>query len=621
MKFFLTLLFLTLTVPLPVMAAENASQPFEGFIKYAKDYTDYVVNADGTHTETHDVVITVLTDAGVDYANQVEIGYSESLNEVKILSAYTLKKDGRRIDVPERNIQERAALSGGGPLYSDIKTMVIIFPDLAAGDSVAYSYRYVQKEALFPGQFSMTMAFSRFIVFDDVRVSVSVPAKTLRLRTFATGVQGGRVEDRKGRMRWVWTYKNPKMERPEPGTVATIDYGPRIIVSSFKDYGALAAAYEERARPMARVTKKIRDLAERLTAGVADRRKQAETLYTWVAQNIHYAGNCIGTGAVVPHDADMVLSNRLGDCKDHVALLEAMLAAKGIESTPALVNYGSSYKLPEIPAVSVFNHVINYIPELELYADSTSEYTPFGILPPGESGKPVIHTANFTGIRHTPPVNYKKTRSHMKMTLQIHEDGSADGEVRNEEEGLFSVGIRTLMARVRPNLEDNIMRAILARNGYTGTGTLIKSDPGELSDHYTYGSKFHLNNAMNLPGPGAFVLAPIFPSAAPVSAALVDLNLPERTVDYPCFGGIATETYTIELPENVKVIALPEDLHISNGTMTYDASYAQKGRTITVVRHFEDRTAKSVCTAQDDSKFRPFARRMLRDLRAQIVYR
>ncbi len=621
MKFVLTVIFLALFAPLSLNAAEGGSKSFDGFISYAKNYSDYVVNPDGTHTETHEVIINVLTDSGVDFANQVDIGYSESLNDVKILSAYTLKKDGKRIDVPARNIQERAAMSGGGPMYSDIKTKVIIFPDVAVGDKVGYSYRYVQKEALFPGQFSMTQAFTKFVVLDDVRISVSVPTNTLQLRTFATGVKGGRIKDKDGRMRWVWTFKNPEITTPEIGSVAAIDYGPRLIVSSFKDYGDLASAYEDRAKPKAAVTEKTKKLADKLTQGITDHRKQAKILYTWVAQNIRYAGNCIGIGSVVPHDSEMVLSNRLGDCKDHTALLQALLAAKGIKSTPVLVNSGSSYKLPKLPAVSAFNHVINFIPELNQYIDSTAQYTPFGILPIRESGKPVIHTAAFSGIKHTPPSEYKNNRSQMTMTLRIHEDGSADGETHNEENGVFTEGVRALMANIQPNLEDNIMRSLLSRRGYTGTGTLIKSDPTKLSEYYTYGSKFHIDNALNIPGPGAFILAPIFPNAAPVSAALFDLNRPERTIDYSCFGGISTETYTIELPKNVKVFALPENVHLSGSTIIYDTTYSKKGNTITALRHLEDKTSSKVCTAQDDREYRPLAQKILKDLKAQIIYR
>jgi hypothetical protein len=55
----------------------------------------------------------------------------------------------------------------------------------------------------------------------------------------------------------------------------------------------------------------------------------------------------LGNGGYEPHDAATVLENRYGDCKDHVALLEALLKAKGIASVPVLV--GSSSTSPRRP--------------------------------------------------------------------------------------------------------------------------------------------------------------------------------------------------------------------------------------------------------------------------------
>lgn len=613
-------LLISVLIPFGVCADEGKGEPFSGFIKYVKYHADFEVNSDGTYVETGDLIVGVLTDEGVDSANQTDISYSESLEEAEILSAYTLKKDGRRIDVPAANIQERAAVAGGGPMYSDIKTRVIIFPDVAAGDRVGYSYRIIHKTALFPGHFYLTQAFAKFMAYDDVRISVSVPAGSLDLKIHAAGVEGGRVEDKDGRMRWVWTYKNNEVAIPEYGATDPIDNNPHIIVTSFKDYGTIAAAYEKRARPKAAVTDKVSALAEELTRGITGTREQAKVLYTWVAQNIHYAGNCIGVGSVVPHDAEMVLSNRLGDCKDHTALLQALLAAKGIESTPALVNSGLNYKLPEVPTVTVFNHVINYIPALDLYADSTSEYTPFGMLPPGVSGKPAIHTANFTGVRRTPSTDYRANISRTEMVIHIHEDGSADGETHNEDTGVFSIGIKAAVARMQPNMEDIIMRGILARSGYTGTGTLVKADPRELTDRYTYGGKYHLNNVMNIPGPAALRISPVFSSAAPIFSVIGDLNLPERKLNYECYGGSSIEEYTIYLPENVKIIALPKDVHIEGVTVRYDSTYHQSNRTVTAVRKFEDRSPGNFCTPQDDREFRPVARAIQKDLRSQIIY-
>lgn len=600
-------------------AEDGKTGSFSGYIKFERYHIDYEVNSDGTYSVTIDTLINVLTEQGVKSANHAGFSFSDSLDEAVILSACTLKQDGRRIDVPPSNIQEREAVAGGGPMFSDIKSKVLIFPEVAVGDKVGYSYKVNRKTALYPGHFSLTEAFTNFVAYDDVRVSVSVPSNSLNLQVFATGVQGGRIEDKDGRSRWVWTLQSQEIATPESGSVSPMDYGPRIVVSSFKDYGAIAAAYEERAKPKALATDKIRALAAELTAGVTDRKQQAGALYTWVVQNIRFAGNYMGIGSVVPHDADIVLTNRVGDCKDHTVLYQAMLAAVGIESTSVLINAGSCYNLPEAPSLRVLDHVITYIPCLDLYADPSSEYTPFGLLPLGVCGKPAIHTANFS-IRKTPPTNYEGNQSSMKMVLHIYEDGSADGETNNEETGVMATAIRAAMTYIRPDLEDLFIRQMLENNGFTGTGTLIKADPRQLSDQYTYGMKYHITNALNLPGPGAMHIYPVFSSGRAIQGVVSGSNMPEPKLDFVCLGDILTEEYTIEFPKNVKIIALPKDVHLVGSLVRYDATYHQEGSTVSVVRRYEDRTPGPVCTPQDNIEFRPIARDIIKDLKTQLIY-
>ena len=88
-----------------------------------------------------------------------------------------------------------------------------------------------------------------------------------------------------------------------------------------------------------------------------------------------------------------MLANRYGDCKDHAALLEALLAAAGIDSTGALINSDNAYRLPRVPTLGVFNHVITYVPSLDLYLDSTAESIAAGYLPSSDLGKPVLLTS------------------------------------------------------------------------------------------------------------------------------------------------------------------------------------------------------------------------------------
>ena len=601
-------------------AADTKAEPFVGYTKYVRYHTHYDVNANGTHVETHEWALKVLSDQGISSANQSSISFSDRLQHAEILSAYTLKKDGRRIDVPPSNFQEDSSKGKGdaSPMFSDIKTKTVAFPDVAVGDTVVMSYKLTQTEATFPGNFSLMESFSKFEAYDDVEVSMSAPA-SLDLRVYSRGMQGGEAPSKNNRHNWAWSYRNKQIALPESSAVSALDYGPIIVATTFKDYGVVAAAYNARAAAKAVPTDRIKKLANEVTLNLHTPREQAKALYLWVADNIQFAGNCVGVGSVVPHDADLVLANRMGDCKDHATLLQSLLAVKGIASTPVLINSGDAYTLPEVPAVDIFNHVISYIPSLDLYADSTARYTSFGLLPFDDSSKPVIYTANFNGIRYTPAASYKDYTSRISTVLTIHPDGSADGETKVEVTGRLADSNRAYMSYLQPNMEDVMMRRALAANGYTGTGTLFKNDPKVSTDTYSYGGKYHLTDAMNLPGPGATSIRS--PFSGVIAKHMARANEPDRTVNFQCVGGNSKEEYTIHLPNGIEVLAAPKDVQLKDKNRTYQASYQVKGNTLTAVREFDDRNPANVCTPKDAAEFKTFAAPIQRDLRAQLVYR
>ena len=89
----------------PARAADSKPAAFLGYAKYVRDRTDYRVNADGTHVVSHEWALKVLTEQGIGTANQASISFSDRLEDAEIISAYTLKADGRRIEVPPTNFQ------------------------------------------------------------------------------------------------------------------------------------------------------------------------------------------------------------------------------------------------------------------------------------------------------------------------------------------------------------------------------------------------------------------------------------------------------------------------------------------------------------------------------------
>jgi transglutaminase-like putative cysteine protease len=601
--------------------ADEAKKDFAGYTKYAWYHAHYEVNPDGTHVETQAWALKVLSDQGIAEAQQASVSFSDRLEKLEILSAYTLKQDGRKIQVPPTNFQDEANTGNGtaAPMFSDIRTTTVAFPDVAVGDSVVLSYKLTQKEATFPGNFSMLQMFSKFQVYDEVQVSLSAPT-TLALHVFSRGVEGGEAPSSGGRRNWSWSYKNLQMAAPESDPVSPLDYGPVIIASTFKDYGALAAAYDARARPKAQPTDKVRKLADDLTHNAHTPRDQARALYDWVSQNIKFAGDYVGVGAVVPHDADLVIANRMGDCKDHTTLLQALLAAKGIASAPTLISVGSAYTLPDVAVIDVFNHVINYIPSLGLYADSTSPYTPFGSLPTDDTGKPVVQTIGFNGIQHTPIPKWSDRGSGSTTVMKVHADGSADGETTFDAKGELAGRMRYAMLYLQPNLEDSTVRRALTTNGFTGTGTLDKGDVKDMSDVYSYTAKFKISDAMNLPGPGALSIRSPYDGLGDMTNFISDVNQPDATVDFLCYGAYAKQELTIDLPNGVKVLAVPKNVEIKGKYQTYKATYRVKGDTFTAERELVDRTPGPVCTPAVEVEYRKFETAVRKELREQLVY-
>jgi transglutaminase-like putative cysteine protease len=374
--------------------AEGADLPTRTGIYHA----DYEVNADGSHTESHQWTMTILKEEAIARAKQAQMSFSTSVQKGEILEAYTRKKDGRRLDVPKDNYQvsTNKGKGSGSPIFSDFTTITVVFPDVEVGDTVGLSYRVTQTEPMFPGHFSVAQRFSRYWAYDDVRIRISVPA-TLWTQNEAPLLTAVPVREADGRKVWEWTFQNPVALKwtPEQAGILPLAEQPGIYFSTFKTYADMVEAYGSRARPKAAVTDRIRKLAEEIAAGQKTPRDQARVLYEWILRNVTYSGNCIGVGAVVPHDTDAILDNRMGDCKDRATLLQALLAARGIPSAQAIINAGDLYELSRVPVISELNHVINYLPTLELYVDATADEMPFGLLPGNLAAKPVLHVDGY----------------------------------------------------------------------------------------------------------------------------------------------------------------------------------------------------------------------------------
>jgi transglutaminase-like putative cysteine protease len=585
----------------------------------------YELNDDGSFADTHVLSVKLLSDKAAQSGKESTVTYSTSVQKVDVLEAYTLKADGRHVDVPKGNyqVESNSGLDKGAAAFSDWSTLTLVFPDVAKGDTKVFSYRITATQPMFPGQFSTYESFGRQAAYDDVLIEVDASAAMwarLRVRVNEMKAQPVREHDGRRAMAWQWDNKQPEVETRRDWSVYDSDLDVGVAVSTFAGYGDVARAYGVAARPKAAVTPRIRKLADEIAKDARTRRDTTQALYTWVARNITYAGNCVGLGAVVPRDVDFVLDNRMGDCKDHATLLQALLAARDIPSSQALINAGSSYKLPAIPVVSMVNHVIDYVPEFDLYLDSTSDSTPFGMLPGSDYDKPTLLVDGYRDGTRTQRSG-GRSEEVVKTVVDIREDGSAHGEVSITTKGPIGAQSRAMLRDVDKKTQADLVKNYFKAAGFAASGVFTMDDPAELLDTHRYGITFDVAGVFNIPGSGAFNVGPMF--SAPVQiAGLVGAEVqrqPEAVLT-TCSGIHVVEDLTYRFPKTVQVVFTPQALTVNEGDFTYTASYVRSDNQLVVKRTLDDRTPGRLCTPETMATLHRFAQKVMPNLRAQVVY-
>jgi len=383
----------------------------------------------------------------------------------------------------------------------------------------------------------------------------------------------------------------------------------------------VAHAYGVRAEPKAAVTPRIQKLADEQAKDKSAPRDVARVLYEWVAKNITYGGNCVGVGAVVPHDLDFVLDNKMGDCKDHATLLQALLKAKGIDSTQALINAGSTYSLAKIPSVDMVNHVINYIPAFDLYVDSTSDDTPFGMLPTSDQDKPILLVDGYKEGARTPPITPADTWQSVKTEITIKPDGNFTADIDVSIKGHSAANMRTYMRKISKQNETDIVKNMLKRTGRNGDGKFVKDDPTELTDSYHYHVDMAADSIISWPGSGAFTIEPLFmqPVSLHSMTAPALRPAPDRVIF--CAGGTLKEEYVMHLPPKMKIIARPDNISFVDQFVSYKSSYTLKNNVLTVKRELHDDVKGNLCSLEQSAVYLRVANKISRDLKAQVVYK
>jgi transglutaminase-like putative cysteine protease len=560
------------------------------------------------------------TDSMVQSLGQHRITNNDNFYDLEIVEAATIKADGRRIDVIRDQI---VVLSGAEAatnilFQADIKTRVIPFPQLAAGDRTLIVTKVRQKQAIAIGGTAISLVFSPAFYFTEMNVTVDV-AHDQKLQ-IAERVLHHETEDNGDRTRLHWRIEGTPYTAAEANAVAPIDWAPMLAVSTFETWDAIGQREFAVADPKSAPTSELRALADTIAKDVSDHRAQAAAIFDWVARNIRYYQIVLNQGGLIPHEANSVLTNRYGDCKDHATLMRALLRAKDIDSEYVLINAGNkAYRPFDVPMMA-FDHMILYLPEFDLYVDPTAATATFGVLPAAEHDRSVLRFGNNgVALARTPGLSAESGRVTLETEATIAADGTVTGKNVVKASGPYAIEARNAMRVIEQRGPSEVGKELLAKQRWAGSATFDVGSPFDRSDPYEIRSQFNLTTRM--------FGADVKPSAVPTGPRMITRPVgsfptvlrENRRQDFYCLPVIYEEKVTIRLPEGKTLAQIPKGESVIRQLGEYKSSYLLKDQTLTVSRTIIWRTPGSVCSRQIAEDLSPVSQAILRDTANRLL--
>ncbi|MBU0935871.1 MAG: tetratricopeptide repeat protein [Spirochaetes bacterium] len=158
----------------------------------------------------------------------------------------------------------------------------------------------------------------------------------------------------------VFSIKNLPPVMPTLPVADQRDQLPWLDLSSLRSWEPVAEWYRDLTAGAYTVTPVIHDKARELLEGIHTRKEAVSRIFDYVASDILYEDIDFQYSAFVPQNAESIIENGFGDCKDKTTLMIALLNAAGFEASYALSDPEYAGEIAFLPSTR-FSHVITLL--------------------------------------------------------------------------------------------------------------------------------------------------------------------------------------------------------------------------------------------------------------------
>ncbi len=577
----LRLLFLLpLLLALPARAATV-------HVRYDRSVDSFEVHQDLSYVLTSTLDATLLTPRGLRQGERSRRNFYPDHQSLEVLEAWVEQPDGSRVVVEKSSIFTRpSAAAQGAPGFSGAQTTTVLFPQLRLGSRIHIKWRLEQKTPPLLGFSALSEAGFEVQTVSDETV-ITLPA-SVTLRWSKRGPFEVTDTTADGVRRITATIRDVAPRERERDMVALSDFVPLFAATTLPDLAAVGAIYFRESEGRAVVTPEIARQAA-LIVGDKTGLAAAQAIYDWVAGNIRYVAIYLDPNdGWVPHAASAVLAAGYGDCKDHVVIMQALLAARGIKAEAAIIDWGDRTRDLPLPLPSQFNHAIVYLPAFNRFANPTDPYSSFDALERRLSGKTVVLATPAGAVMRTPAATPADNRYSISQRIVIAVDGTLSGHARITASANLDSGLRTAVAN-SSSLTD-LAERVLAKTPEGGFGTFIAGNPRDLDRPFPLEADWHSPQAVTFQGNAgqgrtAYLRVPAGVDIEPANALRTKLSPPGMR-QTPILAGVGEYDWntTLVLPAGMRVMQLPDAVRLATSAGSYTATYIRAGAEVQVSR-------------------------------------
>ena len=576
------------------LAVQPADLPDES-AAYLLDDGVVRIEADGTGTKTYRQIIQILRSDAVDDFREQRFSYAPKHQKFTLNWMRVVKPDGTVISEKPLQVQESDVPAQlGDPTYSDRKVIRISLSGVEPGTIIDYSTTTEELKPFLPGDFFESWSISTGLAVKRSRYIVDLPA-SLKAHIDERNVKHPRTETVNGSRRILtWTARDLPKIKPEVFPADSNTVFQNVLISSPTTWADIGKWYAGNAKGRYATTPAVDAKLKSVLVGSKTLTDSLRAIHKWVAQDVRYVAIALGMGGYQPRTPADVVQAGFGDCKDKATLFVTALNKIGVTAFPVLLNAEGGVRR-DLPSIDQFNHAIAAYkrPGSTKYefADLTASPTPLGELPFSEQGAfgIVVHPDGAIEEVTFPKVDIADNRSVVKISGRISEDGLFEGTYDEAATGVHQYALRNAFENpIDSTRRANAANAIAGKwfEGAEGD-SLVGFDGKDLQAMAHMRVRIHHGKAASISGNTVVLKNPLGGMSNLVTAAKEIESKPPRLFDIDPVKIFGYQQSTIELhltlPEGWKA-QLPASVKATGPFGSYESTYAQNGRELTIVR-------------------------------------